>query len=31
MKLILLYIRGSHGKNLNEEEMNVENDIEMCE
>ena len=31
MRSILLRIRGSHGKNVNQEEMNVANDIEVSE
>ena len=31
MRSISLCLRGSHGKNLNHEEMNVENDIKMSE
>ena len=31
MRSILLCIRGSHGKNVNQEEMHVANDIEVSE
>ena len=31
MRSILLCIRGRHGKNFNQEETNVENDIKMSE